>query len=408
MRPAVAPCACGCGAESRIRAPRLGACLALALVVLSAPPNFSAGQTDHPPAPERSGTADLAAIRARIAALKARLAGSDKNVASLSEEVRRLDWKLEIALQESRLLAARRDELTHALAATRSERESADVSSARTSRALLARARVLQKFGRYGYFRVLLEARDAPGFLQGMQRLDDLARRDGRLLSARRQAERRLEEDLTREEALKAELDSNWSRSRRDLLAMSRMRSDRETLLTRERRVAVTGRDEMHALSDKAERLERLLDVLARQSNGEMADAGGGIRPWKGVLDWPAKGTIVETFGRHRHPRFDAWTVSNGIAVALPAGTPVRAVYAGKAVYAQWLAEYGNLVILDHGDGVFTLYAWLQSVSVTPGTVVPAGTPVGASGTGPGRTEPGVYFEIRDKQKASDPVAWLR
>jgi septal ring factor EnvC (AmiA/AmiB activator) len=139
-----------------------------------------------------------------------------------------------------------------------------------------------------------------------------------------------------------------------------------------------------------------------------MADAAGGIRPWKGVLDWPAKGAIVETFGRHRHPRFDAWTVSNGIAVALPAATPVRAVYAGKAVYAQWLAEYGNLVILDHGDGVFTLYAWLQSVSVTPGTVLSAGTILGASGTGPGRSEPGVYFEIRDKQKASDPVAWLR
>ena len=117
---------------------------------------------------------------------------------------------------------------------------------------------------------------------------------------------------------------------------------------------------------------------------------------------------MIETFGRHRHPKFDAWTVSNGIALAMPAGTPVRAVYPGRVVYAQWLAEYGNLVILDHGDGVFTLYAWLQSVSALPGTLVAAGIPVGASGTGPGRAEPGVYFEVRDRQKASDPVAWLR
>ena len=126
------------------------------------------------------------------------------------------------------------------------------------------------------------------------------------------------------------------------------------------------------------------------------------------MLDWPARGTLVETFGRHRHPKFDAWTFSNGIALSLPARTPVRAVYAGRAVYAQWLAEYGNLVILDHGDGVLTLYAWLQSVSVRPGSYVPAGTPVGAAGIGPGREEPGVYFEVRDRQKASDPVAWLR
>jgi septal ring factor EnvC (AmiA/AmiB activator) len=126
------------------------------------------------------------------------------------------------------------------------------------------------------------------------------------------------------------------------------------------------------------------------------------------VLDWPARGTLTETFGRHRHPKFDAWTQSNGIAIALAAGAPVRAIYAGKAVYAQWLAEYGNLVILDHGDGVFTLYAWLQAVAVRPGSYVPAGTPVGIVGTGPGRDEPGVYFEVRDRQRASDPVAWLR
>lgn len=369
---------------------------------------LSAATAALPQSPDQQRESDLSGIRARITALRQRLAESEKNVATLSEEVRRLDWKLEIAQQETRLLAARRDELTRALAETRLERESAGVASARTATALSARARVLQRFGRYGYLRVLLEARDAPGFLRGLERLDDLARRDGRLLAAHRGAQRKLESDLEREEALKRELDSNWTRSRRELSAMSRLKSDRESLLARERRDAVTGRDEVHALSDKADRLERLLKTLASQSSGEVADASGGIRPWKGVLDWPARGAVVETFGRHRHPKFDAWTVSNGIAVALAAGSPVRGVYAGKVVYAQWLAEYGNLVILDHGDGVFTLYAWLQSVSVLPGTRVAAGSSLGTSGMGPGRTEAGVYFEIRDRQKASDPVTWLR
>ncbi len=267
---------------------------------------------------------------------------------------------------------------------------------------------MLHRFGRYGYLRVLLEAGDARGFLRGVERLDALARRDGRLLSLHRGAQQQLEQDLAREEALKAELDQNWAKSRRELYAMSRLRTSREALLSRERQVAVTGKEEVHALSDKADRLERLLTTLARQSSGETADASSGIRPWKGVLDWPAKGAVIETFGRHRHPRFDAWTNSNGIAVAASIGTPVRAVYAGKAVYAQWLAEYGNLVILDHGDGIFTLYAWLQSIAVSTGSVVPARTILGSSGSGPGRSESGVYFEIRDRQRASDPVAWLR
>ena len=359
-------------------------------------------------APDRQGEMDLARIRARIAGLKGRLSESEKAVATLSEEIKRLDWRLEIGQQETRLLAAQREGLTRALAATRAQRISAGAASGRSARALLSRARVLHRFGRYGYLRVLLEAGDARGFLRGVERLDALARRDGRLLSAHRGAQQRLEEDLAREEALKAELDQNWAKGRRELLAMSRLRTSREALLSRERHVAVTGKEEVHALSDKADRLERLLSTLARQSSGETADASSGIRPWKGVLDWPAKGAVLETFGRHRHPRFDAWTNSNGIAVAAPIGTPVRAVYAGKAVYAQWLAEYGNLVILDHGDGIFTLYAWLQNIAVSAGSVVPASTTLGSSGSGPGRSEPGVYFEIRDRQKASDPVAWLR
>ena len=358
--------------------------------------------------PEQQRETDLSQIRTRIAALEARLTESAKNAASLAEEIKRLDWKLEIAREESKLLAARRAELTKALSATRAEREAAAGSANKSRGALVSRARVLQRFGRFGYFRVLLEARDAPGFIQSLERLDELARRDGRLLAMHRGAQRKLEDDLAREETIRTELDANIARSRREVVTTANLRSARETLLSRERKTAASGQVEVHALSDKAARLERLLDTLAKQSSGEAAGSGGGIRPWKGVLDWPAKGALIETFGRHRHPKFDAWTVSNGVALSTTAGTPVRAVYAGRTVYAQWLSEYGNLVILDHGDGIFTLYAWLQSVSVTPGSVIAAGTQVGTAGTGPGRDEPGLYFEVRDRQKASDPIAWLR
>ena len=360
------------------------------------------------PDPEQQRQNDLSRIRARIADLEAKLNESRRNVATLSEEVKRIDWRLEIAQQEQRLLAARRQELSRQLAQTRSAREAAAEASRRFGRALLARARVLHRFGRFGYFRVLLEAREVSAFLEGIERLDALARRDGRLVTAYREAQARLEGDLEREEALKAEQDRLFARGRRELAAMAALRRQRETLLGRERNASASRHGEVLALSDKAARLERLLDTLARHSTGEPADRSGGIRPWKGVLDWPARGALVETFGRHRHPRFDAWTFSNGIAIALPQGTPVRAVYGGKAVYAQWLAEYGNLVILDHGDAIFTLYAWLQSVSVFPGTSVRAGAVIGIAGTGPGRDESGVYFEVRDRQKATDPVAWLR
>ena len=378
---------------------RLTAVLAASVLVLAVD---AAGQQD-------AGKADLDRLQGRISQLKTRIAESEKKEATLSEELSRLELKAELATREGELVAATREEFGRRLASVTAERASASAAAERSRAALRARARLLHRFGRYGYFRVLLEARDLGAWLDSVERLDSLARRDGRLLRQYRDDEARLRDDLAREQALKAEIDRLYARSRQEERRAAALKAERETLLHRERLESASRRREVSQLTDKAERLERLLDTLSRQSAGEEpVGPAGGIRPWKGVLDWPARGTLVETFGRHRHPKFDTWTVSNGIAVGVPLGTPVRAVYAGRAVYAQWLAEYGNLVILDHGDGMLTLYAWLQGVEVKAGMPVSAGTEIGVAGYGPGREEPGVYFEVRDRQKASDPVAWLR
>jgi septal ring factor EnvC (AmiA/AmiB activator) len=366
-----------------------------------------AGAPEKTPSADAERQADLARLRSRIRSLQAQLEDSRRRQATLSEELARLELQLEIAAQEKKLLARLREDYAARLEEIAAERRSAEERASRSRRELLVRARLLQRFGRFGYVRVLLEARDVPAFLASLARLDSLARRDARLLTEHREAQRRLEAGLARERALKTETDRLYDQSRREESRVASLKLERERLLARQRSVSASRSLEVAALSDKAARLEGLLERLSRAS-AEPVGPGGGIRPWKGVLDWPARGAVVETFGRHRHPKFNAWTISNGISVGVPAGTPVRAVFAGKAVYAQWLAEYGNLVILDHGDGVFTLYAWLQAVSIRAGTYVPAGTTIGVAGTGPGKDEPGLYFEVRDRQKASDPIAWLR
>ena len=360
-----------------------------------------------PPSAEAERQADLARLRARIGSLEGELARSQKKQATLSEELARLELRLEIAAQEKELLARLREDYGARLAEIAVQRQAAEAAAVRSRRALTARARLLHRFGRFGYLRVLLEAKDVPAFLDGVARLDTLARRDARLLSDHRRFQIALEAGLAREKALKEETDRLYARTRQEERRIASLRLERQNLLDSQRSASASQRREVRVLSDKATRLEGLLERLSR-GPAEPVGPSGGIRPWKGVLDWPARGAVVETFGRHRHPKFDAWTLSNGVSLSLPAGTPVRAVFAGKAAYAQWLAEYGNLVILDHGDGVFTLYAWLQAVSVRPGTYVPAGGTIGLAGVGPGKDEPGLYFEVRDRQKATDPVAWLR
>ncbi|MDQ5858787.1 MAG: peptidoglycan DD-metalloendopeptidase family protein [Acidobacteriota bacterium] len=376
---------------------------ALALVALLG----AAGPEKAVPSADSERQADLARLRARIGSLEGELARSRRKEATLAEELARLELQLEIAAGEKELLARLREDYGARLEEIALERRAAEDAARASRRALTARARLLHRFGRFGYLRVLLEAQDVPAFLDSVARLDSLARRDARLLREHRGSQLRLEAGLAREGALKAETDRLYARTRQEERRIASLTIERQNLLDRQRSVAASQRREVRVLSDKATRLEGLLERLSRRPE-EPVGPSGGIRPWKGVLDWPARGAVVETFGRHRHPKFDAWTLSNGVSLALPPGTPVRAIFAGKAAYAQWLAEYGNLVILDHGDGVFTLYAWLQAVSVRPGTYVAAGGTVGLAGVGPGRDEPGLYFEVRDRQKATDPVAWLR
>ncbi|HEX9149965.1 MAG TPA: hypothetical protein VF958_12455, partial [Thermoanaerobaculia bacterium] len=202
--------------------------------------------------PESERQADLARLRSRIQSLQGQLEDSRRRQATLSEELARLELQLEIAAQEKELLARLREDYAVRLEEIAAERRSAEEAASRSRRDLLARARLLQRFGRFGYVRVLLEARDVPAFLESVSRLDSLARRDARLLTEHREAQRRLESGLERERALKTETDRLYAESRREESRIASLKTERENLLERQRAVSASQRLEVAALSDKA------------------------------------------------------------------------------------------------------------------------------------------------------------
>jgi septal ring factor EnvC (AmiA/AmiB activator) len=111
-------------------------------------------------------------------------------------------------------------------------------------------------------------------------------------------------------------------------------------------------------------------------------------------------------FGKHKHPRFDTYTVQNGIDIEAPVDTPVRAVHEGAVVFADRFRGYGLMVILDHGRH-HTLYAHLAESAVQTGQRLSAGSVVGTVGAS-GLEGQGLYFELRTQGKPEDPLGWLR
>ena len=132
-----------------------------------------------------------------------------------------------------------------------------------------------------------------------------------------------------------------------------------------------------------------------------------GFGALRGRLPLPTPGLVEVGFGKVVNPRFNTVTVQKGLDLRAPAGTPVYAVAPGKVAYAGWLRGYGNLLILDHGDGYHSLMAHLASVRPALGATVNAGEPVGAVGDTGSLKGAYLYFEIRKRGEAVDPAPWL-
>lgn len=164
---------------------------------------------------------------------------------------------------------------------------------------------------------------------------------------------------------------------------------------------------ELHtALQDKDSRLARL-----RRDERDLGRLLQGLAaPARAFAPGPPPATFAKARGRLPWPVRSGRPRSHwrGAFVPAPAGTPVRAVHAGRVIYADWLRGLGLLLILDHGGGYMTLYGHQQSLSRQVGDAVQAGDTVGTAGTSGGALQPGVYFEIRQDGSARNPLEWCR
>ena len=158
------------------------------------------------------------------------------------------------------------------------------------------------------------------------------------------------------------------------------------------------------AIEQSRASLMKLIDSLPPSPAGL-----GGFGTQKGKLPWPIEGGSVEVkFGKQVDPRFHTVLQQKGYDFRAPEETPVTAPYAAVVGYAGWFSGFGNLVILDHGEGYYTLYAHLKDTAVAKGAHVDAGTVLGELGDSGSLKGPYLYFEIRSGSKALDPAQWLK
>lgn len=127
----------------------------------------------------------------------------------------------------------------------------------------------------------------------------------------------------------------------------------------------------------------------------------------RGKLSWPCRGSVITNFGKVIHPKYNTTTKNNGIDISTNYGDNVYAVAPGKIVYADRFMGYGNLVLVDHLDGFYSLYGHLAEMLVSTGDEVLAGRIIGRVGESGSLSGPILHFELRKDGKPVDPLAYL-
>jgi septal ring factor EnvC (AmiA/AmiB activator) len=350
----------------------------------------------------------LTRINGQIKDLKARLEAEALKESSVLSSLARINLSRSIVERE---LAAQNVEL---------ERGRSDLaaiqSNIRTIRAGIDREReslektlvTLYKFGRLDFFQFLLHARDIETYASESKHLALLARSQDDVVAEFLAS---LEKLRTAQSALEgkqrdlAEMTRAASLKRQELETEARKNTD---LVQEIRKNRETYNQTLAELSESAEELQKLMNKIVAQE-WVLPAAFVPLYEKKGKLPWPLEGRVITAFGFEKHPDFKTVVMNKGVEIA-PAKdrSLILSVHTGKVVYADYFQGYGNLLIVDHGMTYYSLYGHCSEFLAAVGDMVRAGQPlamVGDTGSLKGEC---LYFEIRYKTKALDPLQWLK
>jgi murein hydrolase activator len=207
--------------------------------------------------------------------------------------------------------------------------------------------------------------------------------------------------ELAAQDAKLAELEKQ---QRTELVEVEQARSRRTVVLANLEAESHTRAQNLEKLRSQQAGLEKLLHELREAMARYPVDTNSAFGQLRGKLTWPVTGHVVARFGDTRAGGVK-W---DGVLVATERGAPVKAVYQGRVIYADWLPGLGLLTIVDHGDGYMSLYGHNERLYKAVGEKVAAGDAIASAGDSGGSSRPELYFEIRKGGKPVDPRPWFR
>ncbi len=236
------------------------------------------------------------------------------------------------------------------------------------------------------------------------------------LRAAQEAEQKRLHTERTAREQVLAKLSAQIRQQRREISTLQRDERNLTQLVERLSRLMAQQAAREAARARAAKEAAQKKTQSARSEgtrrplavNTETPEAFRADRPFsqlKGRLRLPVPGELMNRFGA---PREDGGVSWKGLFIRAAQGSAVKAIAAGRVVFAEWLRGFGNLIIVDHGEGYMSLYSNNESLYKQVGERVQPGDAIATVGNSGGQPDTGLYFEMRHQSRPVNPLQWVK
>ena len=361
-----------------------------------------------------AGEVELDALRGRIEALKKDLSGAEDDRSEASDGLRESERGVSEANRRLHQIGEQQRQARAGLARLREKSRALEATVATQQRELGQLLALRHTSGRQDYLRLLLSGRDPNQTARDLHYYGYISRAQADFIRGLRvnlAGLAQLAREARDQSAELAQLEAREREGRKELLAQQ---AERRRVLARLSTQIRSQRREIKSLQRDEARLSRLVEELGKaiapgkgRRNERLPQSGSGAGAFsslKGRLRLPTRGELINSFGS---PRNDSGLKWKGLFIRGASGQEVRAVAAGRVVFAEWMRGFGNLLIIDHGQHYLTIYGNNEALLRQEGDAVATGDTVATVGNSGGNPDSGLYFEIRYQGKAFDPMRWV-
>jgi murein hydrolase activator len=360
---------------------------------------------------------ELENLRKRISAMQFEMDKTSESKSEAADALRESERAISNSNRKLSKLAAKQRAADHKLGNLQGQQQklNADI----TGQQVLLGKLLYQQYlgGKQEYFKLLLNNQDPNQVARDLHYYQYIARNRAAWLASLRDDLAELEVIGIAAREQRAELASLRSEQAVQTKTLEKEKRDRQKLLSKISLQLRQQRREINRLQRDENRLSQLVEKLTEMlshpktttlfRNDNLPDNrfdGSPFDQLKGKLILPVKGEITNRFGTPRPESTVKW---KGLFLRTSSGQTVKAIAAGQVVFADWLRGFGNLLIIDHGDGYMSLYGNNETLYKEVGDILRGGDTIAAVGNSGGNENFGLYFELRHKSKPLDPLQWL-